>query len=204
MIDSNSNAATRATGTNADVRINGAQAVSDGLNISIYTATLNLDFVLDSDVVDNSSTTFRITGGGAQFQIGPDIVSTQQARLGIPSINATELGGASGRMYQLQSGGSASLNTNTTLAASIVEEAITQITSLRGRIGAFQATTLDTTISTLTSAVENLTAAESSIRDTDFAAESSALTRAQILVSSGISVLSIANQQPQNVLQLLQ
>ena len=204
MIDEDSNAATRATGTNADVRINGAEAVSDGLDISIYTATLNLDFTLDSDIVDGSSTTFRITGGGAQFQIGPDVISTQQARLGIPSINATELGGVSGRMYQLQSGNTASLKTDTTLAASIVEEAITQVTSLRGRLGAFQATTLDTTIETLTSAVENLTAAESSIRDTDFASESSAMTRAQILVSSGMTVLSIANQQPQNVLQLLQ
>ncbi|MBN2291555.1 MAG: flagellin, partial [Pirellulales bacterium] len=47
------------------------------------------------------------------------------------------------------------------------------------------------------------TEAESSIRDADFAAESANLTRAQILVQSGISVLSMANQNPQNVLALL-
>ncbi|RMF42013.1 MAG: hypothetical protein D6753_08465, partial [Planctomycetota bacterium] len=51
--------------------------------------------------------------------------------------------------------------------------------------------------------VVNLTEAESSIRDADFAAESARLTRAQILVQSGTSVLAIANQNPQNVLALL-
>ena len=49
----------------------------------------------------------------------------------------------------------------------------------------------------------NLTDAESQIRDADFAAETAALTRAQILVQSGTTVLQIANQNPQNVLALL-
>jgi flagellin len=49
----------------------------------------------------------------------------------------------------------------------------------------------------------NLTDAESQIRDADFAAETAALTRAQILVQSGTVVLQIANQNPQNVLTLL-
>ena len=203
-VDTNGNEVGRTTGTDADVRINGAEAVSDGLNISLSTATLDLSYRLSSSAVAGDKTTFRITGGGAQFQVGPDVVSTQQIRIGIQGVSSTLLGGAEGKMFQLQSGYSAALNTDTTLAASIVEEAITQVTSLRGRLGALQANTLETTIVTLTDAIENLTAAESSIRDTDFASESSALTRAQILVSSGISVLSIANQQPQNVLQLLQ
>ncbi len=50
----------------------------------------------------------------------------------------------------------------------------------------------------------NLTAAQSSIQDTDFAAESANLTREQILVQAGTSVLTIANKNPQNVLTLLQ
>ncbi|MEM6365381.1 MAG: flagellin, partial [Planctomycetota bacterium] len=49
----------------------------------------------------------------------------------------------------------------------------------------------------------NLQEAESSIRDADFAEESAKLTRAQILVQSGTNVLSLANQNPQNVLALL-
>ncbi len=53
-------------------------------------------------------------------------------------------------------------------------------------------------------AQENITASESSIRDADFATETSNLTRAQVLSSAATSVLAIANQTPQNVLKLLQ
>ena len=79
----------------------------------------------------------------------------------------------------------------------------TRVTSLRGRLGAFQKTTLETNIFALNDTLAALTEAESSIRDADFADESARLTRAQILVQSGTSVLAIANQNPQNVLALL-
>jgi len=52
--------------------------------------------------------------------------------------------------------------------------------------------------------VQNLTDARSAISDTDFAAETASLTRAQILSQSGLSVLKLANQNPQQVLALLQ
>ena len=85
----------------------------------------------------------------------------------------------------------------------VVNEVIEKIASLRGRLGAFQRTTLETNIASLNDTLTNLIEAESSIRDADFAKESAALTRAQILVQSGTSVLSIANQNPQQVLALL-
>ncbi|MCA9240925.1 MAG: hypothetical protein KDA37_12030, partial [Planctomycetales bacterium] len=72
------------------------------------------------------------------------VVSNQQARLGISSVNTAALGGVSGLLYQLGTGGSADLTSDPTTAASIVEEAINQVTSLRGRLGAFQRTTLET------------------------------------------------------------
>ena len=84
-----------------------------------------------------------------------------------------------------------------------MDEVITDVVELRGRLGAFQRTTLQSNIASLSDTLVNLTAAESSIRDADFAKESAALTRAQILVQSGTSVLAIANQNPQNVLSLL-
>jgi flagellin len=62
---------------------------------------------------------------------------------------------------------------------------------------------LQTNTRSLQSALENLTASSSAIRDADFASETSNLTRAQVLSSSGTSVLSLANQQANSVLQLL-
>ena len=85
----------------------------------------------------------------------------------------------------------------------LLEEALTAVNSLRGRLGALQRTTLETNIASLNDTVANLSAAESSIRDADFAAESAKLTRAQILVQAGTAVLQIANQNPQQVLALL-
>jgi flagellin len=113
------------------------------------------------------------------------------------------LGGVNGKLFQLGSGGTADLSTDTTAAARIVEEAINQVTSLRGRLGAFQRTSLETNRNALNDTLINLTEAESLIRDADFAAETAALTRAQILVQSGTTVLAVANQNPQNVLSLL-
>jgi flagellin len=62
---------------------------------------------------------------------------------------------------------------------------------------------LETNKNALNDTLINLTEAESQIRDADFAAESANLTRAQILVQSGTTVLQIANSNPQNVLSLL-
>lgn len=193
----------RDEGTDVIASINGVSATGDGNELSINTATLDLKATLAADFTGTAS--FNITGGGALFQLGPDVVSNQQARLGINSVNTARLGGVSGKLFSLGTGGANELavSDNLDVAAAIVEEAIDQVTSLRGRLGAFQRTTLETNKNALNDTLVNLTDAESSIRDADFAAESAALTRSQILVQSGTTVLQIANSNPQNVLALL-
>jgi len=193
--------AQRATGSDVVARVNGVQANGDGNTLSINTSTLDLSLTVD----DGSSTDigFTIDGGGAVFQLGPDVVSNQQAQIGIQSIATGKLGGVTGRLYELRSGGARSLANDTTGAQRIVDESIVEVVNLRGRLGAFQRTTLESNIASLQDTLVNLTKAESTIRDADFAKESASLTRAQILVQSGTSVLAIANQNPQNVLALL-
>jgi flagellin len=107
-------------------------------------------------------------------------------------------------MYELKTGFTKDLDSDPTSAAAVVDQSITVVTSLRGRFGSFQRTTLETNIASLQDTVTNLAEAESSIRDADFAQETANLTKAQILVQSGTAVLQIANQNPQNVLALLQ
>lgn len=193
--------ATRDSGADIVATVNGVTANGSGNRLSINTTTLDLSLT----VSDGSSTaiSFSIDGGGAVFQLGPQVVSNQQARIGIGSVSTGELGGVDGRLYQLRSGNDSDLATDPNRATLIVDSAINKVTSLRGRLGAFQRTTLETNIASLADTVTNLVEAESSIRDADFAAESARLTRAQILVQSGTQVLAIANQNPQNVLALL-
>ena len=88
-------------------------------------------------------------------------------------------------------------------ALAVIDQAIDDVTSTRGRLGAFQSNTLETNINSLKVTRENLTSAESTIRDVDFAVESANFTKLQIMVQSSTAMLAQANQLPQGVLQLL-
>jgi flagellin len=194
-------ASDRQFGTDVVATVNGISANGDGNSLSINTSTLALELTVSDG--SSAAISFDITDGGALFQLGPDVVGNQQARIGVQSINVATLGGVSGRLYQLRKGEAADLTTDPSLAEDIVSEVINKVTAIRGRLGAFQKTTLESNVSTLKDTLVNLTEAESQIRDADFAEETARLTRAQILVQSGTSVLGIANSNPQNVLALL-
>lgn len=84
-----------------------------------------------------------------------------------------------------------------------VDSALTTINSIRSELGAVQ-NRFESTIANLSTTSENLSAANSRIRDADFAAETAELARTQVLQQAGLSVLSQANARPQQVLQLLQ
>jgi flagellin len=74
---------------------------------------------------------------------------------------------------------------------------------MRANLGATQKNTLESSINSLTIAQENIQASESSIRDTDMAAEMVNFTKYQILQQAGVSMLSQANQSSQALLSLL-
>jgi flagellin len=198
--------AIHAAGTDVSATVNGVAANAQGNTLSISTSTLSMSMTVAAGTGESAPVdiVFDINGGGALFQLGPDVLTSQQAHIGIQSVSTANLGRTSGKLYMLATGGTAALATDPTLAGSIVEEALGQVSMLRGRLGAFQKTTIDTNIASLQDTLQNLTDAESSIRDADFASETAALTRAQILSQSGLSVLKLANQNPQQVLALLQ
>ncbi|MFV1963955.1 MAG: flagellin [Pirellulaceae bacterium] len=193
--------ATRSTGTDIVAVVNGINANGDGNKFSIDTSTLDMSITVSDGSSENFE--FDITGGGAIFQLGPNVVTNQQAALGIDSVNTARLTGVNGGLFELASGNAKAVATDAVGAGKVLDEVISKVTGLRGRLGAFQRTTLESNIASLQDTLANLTEAESSIRDADFAKESAALTRAQILVQSGTSVLAIANSNPQNVLALI-
>ena len=87
-------------------------------------------------------------------------------------------------------------------ALDTINDAISSVTASRGKVGAVQ-NRLTRSIANLSVSVENLTAAESSIRDADIAEEVAELTRNQILVQTATAMVGQANLIPQSVLQLL-
>ncbi|MCK5270861.1 MAG: hypothetical protein KAJ46_08755 [Sedimentisphaerales bacterium] len=196
----------RDAGRDVQVTVNGASTVGTGQEVIMNSSSLGLNMKLDPAFGAGDSTTFYITGGGAMFQLGPHINTSEQTSLGINSVIASRLGSTDvGFLNEIATGGSYSLvGGQTSSAAKIIEEAIAQVSILRGRLGSFERNTLDTNANSLRITLENVTASESAIRDADFAVETSELTRSQILVSAGTSVLALANQTPQSVLALLQ
>ena len=92
---------------------------------------------------------------------------------------------------------------NANFAIARIDSALTAVNGLRGNLGAIQ-NRFESTIINLQTVSENLSASRGRIQDADFAAETAALTKAQILQQAGVAVLSQANAQPQLALSLLQ
>jgi flagellin len=197
-------------GQDASVKINGVTAITDGLRASMRSSALSLDIDLSADfgtlATTDSERAFAITGGGADFMISPTVSLTGRASMGIQAVDTGSLGNSGvGYLSSLATGQTNALSTrNYAQAQRIVRAAQDLISQLRGRLGAFQKDTLETTANSLTVTYENTAAAEASIRETDFASETAALTRSQILVQSATNTLKLANAQPQTVLALLQ
>ncbi len=101
--------------------------------------------------------------------------------------------------------GAAAVNSSTLATAAItaIDTALDVVNTERATYGAVQ-NRFEAVIGTLQVSAENQTAARSRIMDADFAKETAALTRAQILQQAGTAMLAQANQVPQTVLQLLQ
>ncbi len=89
------------------------------------------------------------------------------------------------------------------LAQTIIDRALEGVNGLRARVGAFQKDTVATTLASLRVALENILAAESAIRDTDFAQELAELTRHQILASAGREAIKISDANTANILKLI-
>jgi flagellin len=200
--------ANHAVGIDAKVTINGGSADTNGLNVSYSNGEFDLGFSLaqSADKATSTPFTFYITGGGATFALGSQVNATDNASIGIGSVFTGNLGDSTnGYLNSLGSGGTNSLSsTNLITAQNILNSAISQVSTLRGRMGAFQTFTIGSTVNSLGVAYENVSAAESAITDTDFAAETSNLTRDQILSQAATTVLSTANSIPDQVLTMLQ
>jgi flagellin len=99
--------------------------------------------------------------------------------------------------------GSVDVSADADSAIGVIDNAIDDVSSVRSTLGATQ-NRLEHTVANLSVAVENLTASESRVRDTDMAAEMVEFTRHQIMVQAGTAMLAQANQVPASVLSLLQ
>ena len=184
------------TGGAITVTANGKGSTNqiNGLSIEVKSSTGErkeaASNTLSSFKVDTKAADER-TNGSANLQIGAN--ASQQLNLSIEDMRATALG-----VKNLQVGTQSQANT----AINVIDEATKRVSSERANLGAAQ-NRLEYTISNLDNTAENLTSAESTLRDVDMAKEMMEYSKNNILSQAAQSMISQANQQPQNVLQLL-
>jgi flagellin len=114
-------------------------------------------------------------------------------------VNAASLGVGSG---QSLTGLNISTASSATAAISTIDNAIEKVSSMRSKLGAME-NRLNNTVNNLSNIVTNTQASRSRIQDTDYASETTALAKAQIISQAATAMLAQANQQPQSVLSLL-
>ena len=155
----------------------------------------NLKFSFADTIATGTGYTGTITvddSNAVEFQIGAN--SGQSTQLSINDMSAKALG---------VNGIDLTSQTSADDAIGIIDNAITTVSSQRAALGASQ-NRLQHSINNLSTSSENLAAAESQIRDVDMAAEMVEFTKNNILTQAAQSMLAQANQQPQQILQLLQ
>ena len=176
---------------------------NNGTNSPADKDTLDQEFDNLIDEVDRISKSTEFNGvnlldgstASIEFQVGSGVTSgVDTIAVGLQSVLASDLGIDS---LDISSAGAP------TTAIDTIDVAIDQVAAARGDLGALQ-NRLQSTITNIGVSVENLSAAESRIRDVDVAAETAELTRNSILQQAAISILSQANVQPQVALSLLQ
>lgn len=168
-------------------------------------------------VTDSGGTSSHTTVTGAQgninfldgnsrvFQVGA--FENETAILSISNFATGSLGVGTDQANGSDFVSLAAVNVETQNSAQdtiqVVDQAISQVATARGRIGAFQANTLERTQSNVRTELQNLEEAESTVRDTDFASEIAKFTSEQIRQQAATTVLGLANQTAQGILSLL-
>ena len=145
---------------------------------------------------------FTVSGEGLKFNIGTSPGST--ARIGLPSLLTSSLGGDTGRLSSVGTGGTYSLTSGKSAdALRIIDDAIGDATRAQAIVGGFQKFTLDSASRVLSATIENVSSALSAVQDTDLAVESAKLTNNQLLQRSAFEALSITSYRNQDILSLL-
>jgi flagellin len=173
------------------------------LNQEVNSLKAELDRI--AEVTDFNGTkllTGGVTGATFSFQVGIGATTNDRISATIEGTRAEDLGRITGGSVTSVAGIDLGTITGARDALTVLDQAITDVSSRRAHLGSVQ-NRLTVTIANLGTARENLSAANSRIRDVDVAQESADLTRNNILMQAGSSILAQANQQPQVALSLL-
>jgi len=192
-------------GQDIEGTINDEPAEGDGLVLTgdfnnSKTSGLSVAFLGDGT---GNAGTVTVAQNALKFQSGTS--ADEQIKVALNSTHSTVLGRGVDNTSGFENLSQIRLTSTQEAidAIRLVDEALDQLSSMRGQLGSVQKHTLETNISVLRSSAEHLTAAESSIRDTDMALEIANFTKNQIITETAAAAVAQANQTAARVLRLL-
>jgi len=180
----------------------GVQAANGGTMTSTERSYIDQEFQLLESEINRIVSVTEFNGqklidgaisSGVDFQVGMNNTANDRIALSVADSDSTSLG-LNDDVLTSQTGAQAAIDA--------LDTAIQSVATARGTLGATQ-NRLTITLTNLGNMHENLSAANSRIRDVDVAAESATMTRNQILVQAGVAVLAQANQLPKSALSLI-
>ncbi|MBH25435.1 MAG: flagellin FliC [Myxococcales bacterium] len=170
------------------------------LHSEFNTLVSELDRIADTTEFNGRKLLNGSASAGISFQIGINDNSSDRITVSIMNVKASKLGATTTNSLLSQSLSTASKAQS---SLDVIDAAIADLSTVRAKLGSAQ-NRLNVSIENLGSSIESLSAANARIRDVDVARETANMTKGQILVQAGISVLAQANQSPQVALSLLQ
>lgn len=192
--------------TQFDVRLDAgpATSVTAGEDAIVWNASRDEWVKVNYSLISTGGTeTVSNVDQSLVFQIGGSVGQT--ATVAIRNMAASALGkNLVNNMFTSLAGIDVQTAQGAQDAQAVIDAAIDEVSTTRGSLGSFQKNSLESNLTNLRIAAQNLTASESSIRDTDMAREMSTFVRHQILMQAGTSMLAQGNQVPQVVLSLFQ
>jgi len=194
------------TAATGNIGLSGAASVAftAGVKTTVTDASgETVDVVVGEDITAAGSEAVTAVNNGLVFQIGAN--SAQTVSIGLDDASTSQL--ATSVTNTSGFANLSAINVTTSQGAQdsllLIDDAITAVSTMRGNLGSFQSNTLQSNLNNLRISSENMNAAESTLRDTDFASEMAEFTKNQILVQAGMTVLANSVQIPQSVLSLL-
>jgi flagellin-like hook-associated protein FlgL len=189
------------SGTDLAGTINGESFASTDPVVRYTSGDLTISVEIDP-TASGTLTPFTVKGDGLNFMTG--LTANSTARMGMPVLTTTSLGGVDGKLNSILSGGANTLtDSKFAEALAIVDDAIAEATRGQAIIGSFQKFTIDTSSRVVDSTTTHLSDALSAIQDTDIALETAKLTQNQLLQQSALEALSITSFKNQDILTLL-
>lgn len=188
--------------TNTKLAKDGVVTITDSNGKSIkFTATDEIDLSNDTTLGTKTATTENISGKEISLQVGANTSDSQTLKVKIENVSTKSLGLNGDTITQMSKEGAKGTKASNDMIKSL-DKALERVNTSRANLGAMQ-NRLETTASNLTTSNENLTAAESRIRDVDVAEEMMNLSKLNLINQAAQAMMSQAKSQPEGVMQLL-